>query len=348
MKRKPKPQVFFWQLAQRYLTEVCELHKPQTYVSHKSILGLLTVRFGGHKISEITTRDIQQYITEISKRMAPKSVADYWSVLRCVLRYAENEGLCDEPRRPRLPRQHRTRQPCWSTDEMRTLINGTVGPMHILVMLLAETGCRINEALALQTKHIDVERKQLHIHQGWSAGVLTTPKTDASYRTLALSDELCYALSAFRVGQPDCFLFRDRSGRPWRSGLAGYQFRKVCARLGLQTKGFHAFRRGNITLCLRDLRLPLQVVAGRVGHESGEFTIDVYVQKMDGYDALDVPKIAEVLYANRAIHLGAMRPVQQIHPPDEIEGAAGSETSDTQQAVQAGQTYGIGTVSLPG
>jgi len=344
LKKTPK-SVYFWEFSQRYLTEVCDLHKPATYQNYKSILARLDERFGGQRLDEIDRQDIQRYFTELARKMAPKSAAQHWIVLGGLLRYAESEGLHGEVRKPRLPKARRKPQPWWSLAEMRKLIEGTVGPMKILVMVLAETGCRIGEALALQTKHVDFERKQLHIHQGWSAGVLSTPKSEASYRTLALSDKLCETLSAFCVGQPDAFIFRNRSGRHWAAGVTRYQFSRACNRLKLDARGFHAFRRGNITMCIRDLRLPLEVVAGRVGHETGIFTMDVYVQKMDDYDADYIGKIAEKLYGGRD---GDLREMQQGHSQISTPGREEPETDDPAPELQAGQTFPAGAVSLPG
>lgn len=329
MKKKTQ-DVYFWQFGRRYLTEVVSMHKPATYQNYKSVIGQLNVWFGGFRLSEITRQEIQLYFAKATQTLAPKTIAQHWGILNGLLRYAEDEGLVEEFRKPRLVKSRRTPQPWWTLAEMRTLIRGNVGPLKILVMLLAETGCRIGEALALQTRHVDVAKKQLHIHQGWSAGVLTTPKTDSSYRTLALSDELCYLLSSFRVNQPDCFLFRDSLGRPWGPRRTRYWLDAACARLKLPKYGFHAFRRGNITMCRRDLRIPLEIVAGRVGHETGDITLDVYVQKVDDYDREEIQKIAEVLY-------GEMHEVRQSPPSFETPGLESDSDDVTGQRISGSE-----------
>jgi integrase len=294
MKKKPQPDVYFWEFARRYLDEVVDLRKPSTYANYKSILTTLTDEFGHLRMSGVTARGVQVYFTRLAKTLSPVSVRQYWVVLNSLLKYAEENGLVDTFRKPKLPRNARKPQRWWTLEEMRTLINGTVGPMKILVMLLAEAGCRIAEARALQSKH--VVGNTLYIQQNFSEGVLTSPKTDSSYRHLTISDDLCYGLSALKVNQPECFIFRSLSGRPFTRIEIRHAFDLVCDRLKLPRKGFHAFRRGNITLCRRTLHIDLEIVSQRVGHLTEDLTLDVYVQNVGGYDEEAVKKIAGALY----------------------------------------------------
>lgn len=288
---------FFWQFVNRFQEEVYDLHKISTYNSAKSVFRILNLEFGHKKLSQITSRDVQVFVTQLSKTSAPSTVRKYWSVLSSLLQYASAEGLMEEIRKPKLPRNRRPKQDWFTLPQLRELIERSNGPIHILIMLLAETGCRIGEALALQTRHLDVEKQQLRIEQNVYAGQIQTPKTESSYRTVALSAQLCYVLNELRVkSDPAMFVFRTKQSNPWTQGTAYYRINKLLERIGLPKYGEHAFRRGNITFLINILEMPERIVGQRVGHLSDGMTLGVYVQPQEGLDRKWIGKIAEALY----------------------------------------------------
>jgi integrase len=87
----------------------------------------------------------------------------------------------------------------------------------LLVTLLYYTGLRPGEALGLQWKHINLEKKELRVDQQLhktkdGMRVDRNLKTENSRRRVPLPDELVEALKRVR-GMPDVYLFHTRTGR---------------------------------------------------------------------------------------------------------------------------------------
>ena len=165
-----------------------------------------------------------------------------------------------------------------------------------LIMLLAETGCRIGEALALTLS--DLGDHTISITKTLINGrVQDSPKTDSSIRIVCISERLSYALLMLCSG-PDDFLFHRPKGEPWYCSGLKKSLEPVYHNAQVQYKGFHAFRRANITHLINDLMMPERIVGMRVGHLSSasSMTLSVYVQTATGTDKIWMPKIEKLLY----------------------------------------------------
>ena len=291
-----KTNPYFYQVALRFLEEVSEPLKYSTYVNDRSMVNTLNRAFGDRRIGEITRRDIQVFTNALAKTHKPNTVRKIISRLYVILRWAEDENLLEEsPRLVKTPKAKRTQQQWWTVEEMQKIVDTAFGTIKVLLALLTETGCRIGEALALQTKHIDFEAGTLTIKQSVYGGVVDSPKTDSSERMLCLTPTLLSLLHSETTPNPEAFVFRENN-KPLNATQAEYRAKKVCKQADLAWKGFHAFRRGNITALITALSVPETVVARRVGHENEGMTLGVYVQKIDGMDKPWVDKIEKLLY----------------------------------------------------
>lgn len=287
----------FHDFVKRFQSEILELKKPATQTSWKTAYLDMVEDFGYLKMSKITRQTLQVYFTKLSKRVAPSTVHAQWTALNAVLKYAQSEGMIGDYSKPVLPKKNRPRQDWLTMADMRKLIGAATGRFRVFLMLLVETGCRIGEALGLQTMDLDVDAKTLRIDRSIYNHMPGEPKTESSKRTIAISDKLCYALDSLRVkGDPGMYIFRTRFGGPWMACNAGVKLRKYCDKAGIDRVGFHALRRGNITHLIQHLEIPEKIVGQRVGHLSAGMTLGVYVQHIGGIDKKWVPKIAEAVY----------------------------------------------------
>lgn len=297
IKRRVGSNPYVWEFIRRYQDEIGSLKKPSTQKMWDHCFNEMIRDFGYLKVTELDRQTIQVFFTKLSKRIGAASVHRYWIALCGVLRYAVEEGIIEDFPRPRLPRVYRNSQEWWTIEEMRVMIEGTTSRIKVFIMLLTETGCRIGEALGLQTGDVDCNAKTLSIKRTLFEGRPNEPKTNSSLRTLAISDELCYALSTqMHAAKPQAYIFRDEEGNPWSVSYVTRRMNQVFHRLKLPRKGFHAFRRGNITHLVLNLEIPESIVGQRVGHLSGGMTLGVYVQMSKGLDKKWIGRIAESIY----------------------------------------------------
>jgi integrase len=90
------------------------------------------------------------------------------------------------------------------------------GQEQALYVLLAATGMRISEALALETKHITNGGRTIEVRQQVDRDtprIVKCLKTDAAYRDVDLHPDIAEYLQAFIDGK-NGLLFTTREGTP--------------------------------------------------------------------------------------------------------------------------------------
>jgi len=286
---------YVYAFIERFKQEILELKKPSTYDGWSKIYQEMAEEFGHLKFDKLDKQVIQLYFTKLSKRVMPSSVQRHWTALSAVLKYAVKQSVIESFERPELPRKTRSQQQWLDLEQMKKLLTHSFGRLHLLVMILCETGCRKGEALGLKTSDVDFINKTLSIKRTIFKGIPNSPKTDSSNRTLAISDELCDTFKSL-VPKKDGYIFHTKYAEPWSYGWAEKQMWGLCDKAGIPRVGFHAFRRGNITHLVRDLEIPETIVGQRVGHLSEGMTLGVYVQRSSGLDKKYIGMIAESLY----------------------------------------------------
>jgi integrase len=150
-------------------------------------------------------------------------------------------------------------------------------PYTLLFALLAASGLRINEALALRvglgqkSSYWDPEGSKLVIQTALYRGVEQSPKTTAGVREVDLAPELNeYLKAADGLGQTGEYMFRGKDGGPMPVNTA-YDAKN---KLGLP--GFHAFRRFRITH-LENKEVPRGLAMWWTGH-SGRDVHESYIK----------------------------------------------------------------------
>ena len=186
-------------------------------------------------------------------------------------------------------------------DELRRLVRGFRGSsIFPIVAVLAFTGMRRNEALALRWDDLDVQKKTLRIEQALEYtekfGLrFKGPKHDRHKRTIKIDDELISLLLKERekhlrlaAGIPDgadvdlslvrlpedalMFPGMPERGtlsltRPRHPNIVTKLFQRRARRLGFEIR-LHDLRGSHETILL-DRGVPVKVVAERCGHDPG-------------------------------------------------------------------------------
>jgi integrase len=160
-----------------------------------------------------------------------------------------------------------------------------------LIQLLALTGLRVSEALALRWGDVDLLGAELHIHATLGRdGELTAPKTKAGVRTVPLSPGLVDLLVRLKPEEATehAFVFASRPGaRPisyWNFRKRGFE--KALEAAGLAGRGItiHDLRSGAASILIRQGLTPVEV-AEVLGHADSSITMKVYARVFDKRDA---------------------------------------------------------------
>jgi integrase len=140
------------------------------------------------------------------------------------------------------------RRPALRLDAVNTLVSQSNAQEQALYVLLAATGMRISEALALETKHFINGGRTIQVCQQVDRDkprIVEYLKTDAGSREVDLSTQVAEYLRAFMKSKKG-LLFATRNGTPYLYN--GLQQRWLTPRLQAMQidekgMGFHAFRR---------------------------------------------------------------------------------------------------------
>jgi len=242
------------------------------------------------KLTGVYPKQIAEYIAWLSARgLAHGSVRKYLAPLKKMFATAREEGLlrhnpCHGVSIPKPPVFEEDEE-----EEVKAFSRGELGrvlesPRYgTLLRLLACTGLRISEALALEWRHLELygDKPHVKVRRGIVRGTIGAPKSKYGRRVVplpwAMIDELRTAHTLY-PGPPDAFVFgytTDSVRRYVRRHFDG---------LGFPWAGLHTFRHTFASLHIaRGTNL---VALSRVmGHHSAAFTLKTYGHLLEGDEA---------------------------------------------------------------
>ncbi len=262
----PPPK--FAEFAERWMREyVVPRNRPSALREKRSYLRVhLLPAFGSTRIDRIDQGAIDCFVSTKSATLAPKTVNNILTTLRCSINVAHDWGLVRTV--PRIRQLRVTEQPFryLSDEELSALVNAAPSAFwRLFFLFLARTGCRFGEAAGLcwEDVHLD-ETPCVRIHRAAAAGVIGPTKTGKA-RTVPLAPDIADALR--RVRHADGLVFPRQSGGPMRPDSTKDVLHRACDRAGLARIGWHALRHTFATmLCARNV--PISQIQRLLGHST--------------------------------------------------------------------------------
>jgi integrase len=171
--------------------------KPSGIASKETVLRVhLMPRLGDTPLNRITTEDVQRFKADLGTK-APKTVNNILTVLNVLLKTATEWGVIDRlPCTIKLVRT--TASPAAFLDfaeyERLVTVAHVEGWRATLVILLGgDAGLRCGEIMALEWRHVDLDKRQIAVTQSEWKGHLTAPKSGKA-RYVPLTARLTEAL----------------------------------------------------------------------------------------------------------------------------------------------------------
>jgi len=209
--------------------------------------------------------------------LAPKTIVSYSLVVKMVVASAvDDEGEQIYPRKWNhdfvgmpIVRKDKQPRPTVTEAELTTILANASARYAPLFALLAVTGLRIGEALALKRSDLSPDCRLLHVKRSVWHGQVQEPKTPAAVRVIDLPETLAAVLRGYAEGRPDFLFSTLTTNRP----LAQRNVLRALHDAGVRV-GFHAFRRFRAQV-LRRARVPEDLIGLWLGHARRTIT-DLY------------------------------------------------------------------------
>lgn len=183
------------------------------------------------------------------------------------------------------------------------------------ILFILWTFVRVGEALAIQWKDIDTNRKTLKIYKTYSRvkvrdkegnetnkweWMLSTPKSKNSVRTIPLNDNALKYAELFKesLGNPpeNAFIFQNQNGKPLFPQHLADMLKKSLDRAGIETKiNIHGLRHTGISYFIRH-GVPIKVVSELAGHSDVGVTERIY------YNIVKDEKEQAIEALNKTLH----------------------------------------------
>lgn len=275
----PQPNTTTFRVfAQRWLTD-CE-HRKQKPVK-PSVLGSwdgiltnhLNPMIGEIPLADCGNRTMRSIVERLTKkRLSPATIKNITLVVKLVRASAINEDgdqifpikwnsrFIDAPMVD-ATKQHK---PAFTGEQVTQIVQAASGRLRMTAVLLAASGLRIGELLALECRHVG--ESSIQVEQAVWGGKLGTPKTQNAYRVVDLHPDVAKLLREYIGTRKKGFVFRTSSGNTLSpSNLQRRELNPILDSLKIARCGFHSFRRFRNTH-LRQQQCPTGILTFWMGH----------------------------------------------------------------------------------
>jgi integrase len=288
---RPESSMLFGTFAEeQWKTLVLPTLKLSTQHGYKTVLAkhLLPYR-RDWRLRDIGRQDVQQWVADrFRRKLGWQTVRNAWTLLSGILETAVEYGyLSMNPARGvKFPEKELKEAPVlFTAEDFVKLLEQLDEPYRTMARLIALTGLRIGELLAVRWRCLDLEIGTLSVRESVYEGKFQSPKTRKSRRTMPLGPQIIVWLREHRLRakrtESDDLVFGNRKGQPLReSKLLRNVLQPAAERAGLGRVTWHQFRHIHSSL-LNDLRVPVKIAQEQLGHSSISTTLNIYTHVVD-------------------------------------------------------------------
>jgi integrase len=255
------------------------------------------------KLTEVTPSEVAGFVAWLcdpakqdGRALSDSTIRNITKPLRACLASAVRQGLirsnpardADMPHRPTAEGDEDEEVRALGRDELATLLELFPDRWRLFFTLLAMTGVRISEAVALQWRHMELDGPTPHVkmRRALVKGSMGPLKSRYARREVPLDHSLVLALREHHKatewpGDEDPVFPSETGGYLDAENLRRRVLKPTREEACLEWVGFHTFRHTCATLLFAEGRNAVQVQRW-LGHHSAAFTLATYIKLLDG------------------------------------------------------------------
>jgi integrase len=246
--------------------------------------------FDKRPLDEIKRGDIRDFLLRKSAKLSRKRTLLIKDVPSGVLSWAVDEELIGtNPTAgitsklwPKAERGKRaiTKDEAWNEAQLDAFLEACrerEPRFYPFFLLLARTGCRLGEALALKWVNVDFAGRAILVKESYRRGRLTAPKNGKA-RRVDMSAQLAEVLQAVKPGpfvDVKELVFPGKQGTPYEQNEVRRVFDRMTTAARVKPIKLHGLRHTAASLLLSKGVSPYYVQR-QLGHSSIQITCDVY------------------------------------------------------------------------
>ncbi len=298
-------QVLFETMVTQWLEKQKQIIKLSSYETYSQwIWNHLVPKFGKKKISEISRKDIQEFIFELADHgrkdnqggLSNKTIKGMITILNSMLTFASeyysifiNPGCFSKMCYPKNSKERKPK--VFSLQEQKIIqdyIIENLSYQNFGVMLAFQTGVRIGELCALQFRDIDFVNKTISISKTIqrishaqnnkrpsTEVIVSSPKTDTSNRIIPMAAILLDLFEKLLYNSKECYVVTGTEHYIEPRNYY-YFYRKLLNEAHINYVNFHTTRHTFATRCI-EAGCDCKTVSDLLGHASVKTTLDLYM-----------------------------------------------------------------------
>jgi integrase len=257
------------------------------------------------KVNELTRITYQQLLNDYAQEHERQTTMDFHHQLKGAILDAVDEGLIQrDPTRKAIikGKTPRVKKPKYLNQfELHTMLTNLNLSQEInwdwFILLVAKTGMRFSEALAVTPKDFDFPHQILSINKTWDYkldGGFSPTKNHSSVRKIQLDWQTVIQFSELVKGLPENEpIFVRTKGKIYNSTVNGV-LERACKRVNIPVITIHGLRHTHASLLLF-VGVSIASVARRLGHASMTTTQKTYLHIIQELENQDVDLIMRSL-----------------------------------------------------
>ena len=277
--------------------------RENTRQEYRRLLDAYAHRYFGERLRlvDVRARHLAQFVSWLAdegqqgRALSDSSIRNAVMPVRAALADAHRQDMRRDnpahglvfPKRARIEEDEDEQVKALEREQLAALLTLAPSRHRVMLELLAATGLRISECIALQHRHVKLDGSRPHVlvRRAIVRGRVEAPKTRHGRRSVPIPVGLVSGLRAHLAQCPDrsaeALAFPSRAGSPLDpDNLRSRMLKPLCEEVGAPWAGFHSLRHTYASLQLAGGCNMLQL-SRALGHHSPAFTLDTYCHLLD-------------------------------------------------------------------
>lgn len=257
--------------------------------------------FGKREMKSITPKEIKKWQNKLLQKYKHLTVQKFRSILFSIYESAKNDDIVNKNPLEKVtaPKAQKNRpieelNPFTET-ELNLIISKADGYIKNFIQLMASTGIRPGELIALKWTDIDFDRKIINVEKTRVKAKDVLTKTKASNRYVDMLNTAEDALKKqFEITKGNGYIFLNQSNKPFYShDVIALRFRKLLKQSGVKARPLYNLRH-TFTSQLISKGADITWVSKMLGHKDVSITLMIYTKFIKENDDIRFKKIAQI------------------------------------------------------